>query len=88
MPSNLEEIEKCVSAMADGIGQEESFRVTVKKRHTKLSSKEIVERVARIVERHVDLEHPDRVVHIEVVGEQPMGVRPSTRLRRSDRRWS
>lgn len=67
--SDLEEIEKCVSAMAEGIGREESFRITVKKRHTKLSSKEIVERTARIIERRVDLEHPDKTVHIEILGE-------------------
>jgi tRNA acetyltransferase TAN1 len=90
VPSDFEEIEKCVSAMVDGIGREESFRITVKKRHTKLSSKEIVERTARIIERRVDLEHPDRLVLIEVLGEstgisliKPTDILSVARVKRS-----
>jgi tRNA acetyltransferase TAN1 len=69
VPSSLTEIEKCVSSMAEGIEREERFRVTVRKRHTALSSKEIVELVARKIDRKVDLENPAKVVLIEVVGE-------------------
>jgi len=69
VPSSLTEIEKCVSSMVEGIEREESFRVTVRKRHTALSSKEIVGLVARKVDRKVDLENPGKVVLIEVVGE-------------------
>lgn len=69
VPSSLTEIEKCVSSMVEGIEREERFRVTVRKRHTALSSKEIVELVARKVDRKVDLENPGKVVLIEVVGE-------------------
>lgn len=69
VPSSLTEIEKCVSSMVEGIEREERFRVTVRKRHTALSSKEIVELVARKIDRKVDLENPAKVVLIEVVGE-------------------
>ncbi len=67
--SSLAEIEKCVLTMVDKIGKEESFRVTVRKRHTTLSTKEIVETVARKIDRRVDLENPDKVVLIEILGE-------------------
>jgi len=67
--SSIAEIEKCVLTMVDRIGEEESFRVTVRKRHTTLSTKEIVENVARNIDRRVDLESPDKVVLIEIIGE-------------------
>lgn len=67
--SSLPEIEKCVLSMVDRIGKEESFRVTVRKRHTTLSTEEIVETVARNIDRRVDLESPDKVVLIEILGE-------------------
>jgi tRNA acetyltransferase TAN1 len=67
--SDLSEIEKCVTSMADGIAEKESFRITVKKRHTKLSSKEVVETIAKKIDRRVDLENPDKVVLIEILGE-------------------
>lgn len=69
IPSDLGEIEKCVTSMIDGIAEKESFRITVKKRHTKLSSKEVVETVAKRIDRKVDLENPDKVVLIEILGE-------------------
>jgi len=41
----------------------------VRKRHTTLSTKEIVETVARNIDRKVDLENPDKMVLIEILGE-------------------
>jgi len=41
----------------------------VRKRHTTLSTKEIVETVARNIDRKVDLENPDKIVLIEILGE-------------------
>ena len=67
--SSTAEIEKCASTMVDRIDKRESFRITVKKRHTTLSTKEIVETVARNIDRRVDLENPDKVVLIEILGE-------------------
>jgi len=67
--SSLAEIEKCVLTMVDRVDKQESFRITVEKRHTALSTKEIVETVARNIDRRVDLENPDKVILIEIVGE-------------------
>jgi len=50
------------------IGDSESFRITVEKRRTLLRSREIIDAVAADINRKVDLEHPDWVVLIEVVG--------------------
>ena len=82
VPSNIAEIADCVLTMVDRIEKEESFRVTVRKRHTTLSTKEIVETVARNIDRKVDLENPDKVVLVEVLGEVTgvSVIRPSDML--------
>ncbi len=54
--------------LAAQIRENETFRVTVEKRFTELSSNEIIEAAAANIEREVDLANPDKIVLIEVVG--------------------
>jgi tRNA acetyltransferase TAN1 len=70
VPSRIEDIRKAVEELKDRIGEGESFRVTVEKRHTTLSSRELIEAAASQIARKVDLEDPDWVVLIEVVGRE------------------
>ncbi len=63
-----EEIKRAVEKLSNKIDEEESFRVTVEKRHTDLSSKEIIEAAAGVIERKVNLKNPDKIVLIEVLG--------------------
>jgi len=79
--TDLGEIQRAVAKLASKIGQSETFRVTLEKRFTDLSSQEIIEAVAVNVERRVDLENPDKIILVEVVGRltgisviQPKGV--------------
>lgn len=67
-PTEIEEMRGAVLSLSERIGEEESFRVTVEKRRTGLRSMEIIEAVAEGIDRRVDLENPDWVVLIEVVG--------------------
>ncbi|UCE44435.1 MAG: THUMP domain-containing protein [Candidatus Bathyarchaeota archaeon] len=66
--TDLGEIERTATRLASKIREDETFRVTVKKRFTELSSQEIVEAAAANVERQVDLESPDKVILVEVTG--------------------
>lgn len=66
--TDLREIERAAAELASKIGEGETFRVTVEKRFTKISSKEIVEAAAANIDRRVDLSKPDKVVLVEVVG--------------------
>lgn len=50
-----------------------SFKVVVNKRGSNLSSKDIIETVASVVNRRVDLENPDYIIQIEVI-EDLLGV--------------
>ncbi len=66
--SDLEEIERIATECAAEIKENETFRVTVEKRFTRLSSKEIIEAAAANIKRKVNLINPDKIVLIEVVG--------------------
>jgi len=67
-PTDLEGIVVAANGLASKIGSSESFRITVEKRRTHLRSREVIDAVAAGVNRKVDLEHPDWVILIEIVG--------------------
>jgi len=66
--TDLGEIERTATALASKIKENESFRVTVEKRFTDTSTKDIIEAAAANIERKVDLSNPDKIILIEVVG--------------------
>jgi tRNA acetyltransferase TAN1 len=66
--TDLGEIERVVTQLSKEIKENETFRVTVEKRFTRISSKDIIEVAAANIERKVDLNNPDKIVLIEVVG--------------------
>jgi len=68
VPTDLEEIKRVTQEFVGRIGELETFRVTVEKRFTTLHSKDIVEAAASHIDRKADLENPDRILLIEVLG--------------------
>lgn len=66
--SRLDTVQKAVREMAERIPRDETFRVTVEKRLTDLSQSAIVQAAAEVVDRKVNLDHPDWIVLIEVIG--------------------
>ena len=69
VPAQISEIEKAAVEVAEGIAVGEKFRITIEKRHTPLSSKPIIDGVAKKIDRAVDLESPDKILLIEIIGE-------------------
>ena len=67
--ANLDVIQSSALSLAKKIGDRETFRITVEKRHTGLSSKTIIDTIAKQVDRKVDLENPDRIIMIDVIAE-------------------
>ena len=67
-PTSLDRIVETAHGLASRIGGDETFRITVEKRRTGLRSREIIDAVAAGIDRKVDLEHPDWIVLIEIVG--------------------
>jgi len=68
VPTDLEEIKKASLELAQQIGEDQSFRVTVEKRFTELHSKDIIQAAAGDIKRKVDLHSPDLVLQIETLG--------------------
>jgi tRNA acetyltransferase TAN1 len=67
--SDIDSIVKAVEALLPMIGEDDSFRVTVRRRHTDLQNKDVVNAAASVVSRKVDLDNPDKIILIEIVGE-------------------
>ena len=67
--AKLDAIQACALALAQKIGDSETFRITVEKRHTGLSSKAIIDTIAKKIDRKVKLENPDRIIMIDVIGD-------------------
>jgi tRNA acetyltransferase TAN1 len=70
VPTELDKIAETVSRLAEKITEDESFRVTLEKRRTELRSREVIDVVAEGIDRKVDLEEPDWVVLVEIVGKR------------------
>ena len=66
--TRLEEIEKAAEELAPKIGENETFRITVEKRFTEISTKDVIEAAASKIERKVNLEKPDKIMLIEIIG--------------------
>jgi tRNA acetyltransferase TAN1 len=66
--TGLVEIKSAIQELAARIGERETFRVTVEKRFTTLHSKDLVEAAAGDIKRTVNLENPDWILLIEVLG--------------------
>jgi tRNA acetyltransferase TAN1 len=68
VPTDLEEIKKATSELAAKISENETFRVTVEKRFTILHTKDLIEAAVGNIKNKADLENPDKILLIEVLG--------------------
>jgi tRNA acetyltransferase TAN1 len=66
--TDLDEIKRAATELAAEIGDNETFRVTVEKRFTSVHSRDFIEAVAAGIQRKADLENPDKILLIEVIG--------------------
>jgi len=66
--TDVGEIQRAVTELGSKIKEGETFRVTVEKRFTNASTNDIIAAAAANIERRVDLNRPDKIVLIEVVG--------------------
>lgn len=70
VPSSIDEIVKATGELLSRIGENETFRVTVRKRHTQLETMQVISAAAAVIPRQVDLDNPDKTIWIEIVGEK------------------
>ena len=66
--SQIKEIVASIEKIKDTIKEEQTYRITIEKRHSELSSKELITEIANIITNKVSLENPDWVVLVEILG--------------------
>lgn len=66
--TDLEKIERLATKLSAEIPKNETFRITVEKRFTNISSNDVIKAAAVNIERKVDLTNPDNIILIEIVG--------------------
>ena len=69
VPTRLEDIENAVKNLTlKKMHSQDTFRITVERRHTFISSGDIIATVARQINNKVNLRNPDWIVLIEIIG--------------------
>ncbi len=68
VPCDISSIGTAVVNRAKRVSKDETFRVSVEKRQSRVSSREIIDAVASKVPRKVELRNPDKIVLIEIIG--------------------
>ena len=67
--TEMNEITKNVIQLKDVIQQNDSYRITIEKRNTDMSSTEIITEIAKIFPNKVSLNQPDWIILIEILGD-------------------
>jgi tRNA acetyltransferase TAN1 len=67
--STIEDIKEVVNRLKDRIREGERWRMTVeKRRYTEHHKIDVIRPVAELIDERVDLENPDKILHIELIG--------------------
>ena len=66
--TSIDEIEKMISSIKNQIEEKESYRILIEKRNSEILSKEIITKIANGIKNKVSLDHPDKIILIEILG--------------------
>jgi len=66
--TKIEEIEKGVADLHKQILDDETYRISIEKRNSDISSQEIITEIANKIKNKVSLDFPDKVILIEILG--------------------
>ena len=88
--STIQEIESAVSYLIVNMNKDETYRITIEKRNSNISSKELIAKIAVSIKNKVSLELPDKIILIEILGEcagisvlRPVDILSITKTKRS-----
>ena len=68
--TGMDRIMENVTKLKDIIKQNDSYRITIEKRNTDISSTEIITEIAKIFTNKVSLNQPDWIILIEILGDK------------------
>ena len=66
--TDIDKIKQNVTKLSNVIQKNNSYRITIEKRNTNVSSNEIITEIAKIFPNKVSLNQPDWIVLIEILG--------------------
>ena len=66
--TDIEEIEKIIIEDSKQILDTETYRISIEKRNSNISSQEIISKIANKIKNKVSLEFPDKIILIEILG--------------------
>lgn len=66
--TKIEEIEKTITEDSKQILDGETYRISIEKRNSDISSQEIISKIANKIKNKVSLEFPDKIILIEILG--------------------
>jgi len=68
--TEIDKIKQNVIKLKDTIQKNDSYRITIEKRNTNVSSNEIITEIAKLFPNKVSLNQPDWIVLIEIIGSE------------------
>jgi len=68
--TEIDKIKQTVIKLKDTIQKNDSYRITIEKRNTSISSNEIITEIAKIFPNKVSLNQPDWIILIEILGNE------------------
>ena len=68
--TEIDKIKQNVIKLKDRIQKNDSYRITIEKRNTSISSNEIITEIAKIFPNKVSLNEPDWIILIEILGNE------------------
>jgi tRNA acetyltransferase TAN1 len=88
--TDLVQIKEGASQLGSQIGKTESFKIEIDERDSPYSRRELIDAIADVIDRKVNLDNPDIVLLVEVLGEyaalslaRPDEIISITKLKRS-----
>ena len=66
--TKIESIEEGISDLIKLISSQDSYRISIEKRNSDISSQELISRIANKIKNKVSLEFPDKIILIEILG--------------------
>ena len=66
--TKIESIEEGISDLIKLIASQDSYRISIEKRNSDISSQELISKIANKIKNKVSLEFPDKIILIEILG--------------------
>ena len=81
MESRLDVIKQEIGKLLNVINPNDTFRITVEKRNSSLSTTKIISEIGKIIPNKVSLEKPDWEILVEILGDRTgIGVLPKNSI--------